>query len=145
MSAVLNLIEAFKRVTRQVETQTLSQRIGRDLKQNFHDRVVDLGSADFSPDMVIRNDKSALIIEIKTGDSSQPLPASAGAQMMTLKEKAQSKIGGQIVPVIVTNYQVDDESRKELVDAGIKIVDINRATYDSEAVSAQIEGLSAHH
>jgi len=144
MSTQSFLINVFKRAFGQVESVTLSQRVRNDLKQRFEGHILNLYSADFAPDLVIRNNKSALVLQFKlTTDPSQPLPASANSSMLMLKDKAQDQIpNAEIVPVLVTNYQVDDVDRVELRNAGIRVIDINSKTYDPKHFSAQLEKLT---
>ena len=145
MSTIFEIFEGLRRTLGQIETPSLSQRVCKDLRQKFGDQIVDLNSTDFAPDLVIRDDKSALLIEFKMGDSTQPLPASANAQMLTLKEKAIGELGNakiaEIVPVIVTNYEIDDADRGELKKAGIELIRVTDKSYDSKAVSDRIEAL----
>jgi len=145
MSTLSGIIEGLKRSLGQTETLSLSQRVRKDLQQRFGDRIINLNATDFAPDLVIRDHKSALVIEFKMGDSTQPLPASANAQMLTLRERAIGKLQNakiaKIVPVIVTNYEIDDTDRRELEKAGIGLIRITGESYDSQAVSAQVEAL----
>jgi hypothetical protein len=90
--------------------------------------------------LVIAQGQRVAVIEIKTGDSTLPLPSSANAQMLILKDGARTRFeGAEVVPVLVTNYLVDDADRKELKDGGIQLLTIQSSTYDSEALSAKLE------
>lgn len=122
----------------------LHERISEDLRAKFRDRFVESKARDFAPDFVIRNDQRVAVIEIKTGDPSLPLPSSANTQMLILKDNAQTKLGFRdVVPVLVTNYLIDDADRKELEIGGIKVIIIQDPTYDSKALSDKIEGIVA--
>jgi hypothetical protein len=95
----------------------LRERVNQDLTDKFRDRFVQCATRDFSPDLVIAQGQRVAVIEIKTGDSTLPLPSSANAQMLILKDGARTRFeGAEVVPVLVTNYLVDDADRKELKD-----------------------------
>ncbi len=131
---------------RETAALPLHERISGDLKAKFRDRFVECNARNFAPDFVIRNDQRVAVIEIKTGDPSLPLPSSANTQMLILKDDALTKLGFQdVVPVLVTNYQIDDADRKELETGGIKIITIQGSTYDSKALSDELEAIVAAH
>lgn len=122
----------------------LHERISEDLKMKFHDRFVECNARDFAPDFVIRNDQRIAVVEIKTGDPSLPLPSSANTQMLILKDNALTKLGFRdVVPVLVTNYLIDEADRKELEAGGIRVVSIQGSTYDPKALSDELEGIVA--
>jgi len=122
----------------------LHERISEDLKEKFGDRFVEYNAHGFAPDFVIRNDDRVAVIDIRTGDPTSPLPASANTRMLNLKDGA-AKLGlpGVVVPVLVTNYLLDPSDRKELESGGIKIITVKGPTYDSKALSDQLEGILA--
>jgi hypothetical protein len=125
-------------------TLRLHERIGQDLKERFGGQIVEHKLPNFSPDCVIHNDDRIAVIDISTGDPTLPLPASANTRMLNLKDGA-AKLGlpGVVVPVLVTNYLIDDADRQELESGGIKIVRVLGPSYNSKALSDQLEGIIA--
>ena len=117
----------------------LHERISEDLKNNFHELLIESDKSNFMPDVLIRSGDRVVVVEVKTGDPGQPLPSSANVQMLILKESASRSLeGAEIVPVLVTNYKIDATDLKELTDGGIKVVPIQGSTYDSKALSSTL-------
>src|SRR5579872_1343319 len=86
----------------------LHERISEDLKNNFHELLIESDKSNFMPDVLIRSGDRVVVVEVKTGDPGQPLPSSANVQMLILKESASRSLeGAEIVPVLVTNYKID--------------------------------------
>jgi hypothetical protein len=122
----------------------LRDRIGEDLKANFNERLIDCVSFDFAPDFIVRDGNRVAVIELKIGDPTFPLPASANVQMLNLKDGALKRgLSQRIVPVLVTNYQVDDADRRELESGGIRLFTIEGSNYNGKALSAQLNGIMA--
>jgi hypothetical protein len=122
----------------------LRDRIGEDLKANFTERLLDCVSSDFAPDFIVRDGDRVAVIELKIGDPAFPLPASANVQMLNLKDGALKRgLSQKIVPVLVTNYQVDDADRRELESGGIRLFTIEGANYNGKALSAELNGIMA--
>ena len=113
------------------------QRIADDLRESFPDSLAQVNADGFRPDLVIRSGNRVAIIEIKTGDPELPLPSSANVRMLILRDKLRIMFG-DVVPVIVTNYMLDDAERKEMMAGGIKVVDIQEATYDPKLLSGEV-------
>jgi hypothetical protein len=132
------------RESRRAGLQPLRERIGDEVKAKFGARIVANRVADFAPDFVIHSDDRIGVIDISTGDPTLPLPASANTRMLNLKHGA-AKLGlrGVVVPVLVTNYLLDPSDRTELEAGGVKIITIKGPTYDSKALSDQLDGILA--
>jgi hypothetical protein len=140
----LSPIGTIPRESPRTGTLRLRERIGQDLKERFGGQIVEHQLPDFSADCVIHNDDRIAVIDISTGDPTLPLPASANTRMLNLKDGA-AKLGlpGVVVPVLVTNYLLDPSDRKELESGGIKVIAIKGPTYDSKALSDQLDGILA--
>ncbi|MGB8130710.1 MAG: hypothetical protein WCG81_13030, partial [Candidatus Angelobacter sp.] len=114
---------------------SLHERISLDLAKSYE--VDDLISDPSGPDLVIRQGSRIAFVEVKTGSPNLPLPSSTVAQMNMLTVHAKKKVdptqGVEIVPVLVTNYQVSPADRQELGDQGIKIVEVSsgKSVYNS--------------
>jgi hypothetical protein len=115
----------------------LHERVTEDLKRNFANALLEFGTDEFRPDLVIRSGNYVAMVEIKTGDPELPLPSSANVQMLILKDKVQKQFG-EVVPILVTNYVLDEADRREMSADGIKVIDIQGSTYDSKAVSEKL-------
>jgi hypothetical protein len=117
----------------------LHERLSKDLDGKFRD-LAEYKTSEFTPDLVIRIDQRVAVIEIKTGDPTLPLPSSANAQMLILKDAAVTSLGAvEVVPVLVTNYRIDDADREELENTGIKLIEIDGPKYDSNTLFSKIE------
>ncbi len=138
------------RVPRSKTPTGLHDRIRLDLAQNFQSNLP-LEEADESgADLTIREGKRLAVVEVKTGDPDLPLPSSTLAQMGLLAARVRLKLAEigatEILPVLVTNYNVSDADKTELDQAGIKLVPIESPAsgYDAKAFSrkfATIVGL----
>jgi|ERR1700677_222174 hypothetical protein len=115
----------------------LHERVTEDLRTNFASALVEFGAEKFRPDLVIRSGKRVAIVEIKTGDPELPLPSSTNVQMLILKDAVQKRFG-EVVPILVTNYLLDEADRREMTAGGIKVIDIQGSSYDSSAVSKKV-------
>jgi hypothetical protein len=131
-----------------VSTRHLGERIKDDLKKQFQHRELTMDQianreaieSNFIPDLVIRHGDRVAVIQVKTGDPSLPLPSSANSQMLILKEQAARKLANvEIVPVIITNYRIDEADRTELADSGIEILSVNGTAYDSKLLSGKLK------
>ena len=93
----------------------------------------------FTPDVVVRRGDKIVLVEVKTGNPDLPLPSSANSQMLIMKDKVRQKHTDlEVVPVIVTNYKIDNADLNELSASGIKVVPITGYKYDSKIVSDQL-------
>jgi hypothetical protein len=129
--------------------RTLHQLVSGTLAKAF-------GSSDLKipgADATIRQGDRVAVIEVKTGDPDLPLPSSTSAQMLILADQARGLFGPdevrEVLPVLVTNYQISQTDRQELESQGIKIVPIasagklyNAANFSSEI--ANIVGFADH-
>lgn len=121
----------------------LRERLSEDLKRTVEKHegttLMDVGKTDFEPDLLFRSGEQLVFVEVKTGDPSLPLPSSANAQMLILKDTIQERHKStKITPVLVTNYSVDDADRKELLYGGIKVVTIHGSSYDTKELSEEL-------
>jgi hypothetical protein len=151
-------------------TVSLHDRLHRDLVKTVEMHpdasLVKTDETTFQPDLVARSGDRVLLFQIKTGDPALPLPGSANAQMLIfkdlLKKSLERSIEEQqdpdirllrftspgnlkIVPVLVTNYLIDDSDFKELRDAGIKVVAIRGSSYNSRKLSDDLEKIIKEH
>jgi len=104
---------------------TLSEDALRTLYKMFPGTArlsVPLG--DVGADLVVEDSSRVVIAEFKTGNPELPLPQSTVPQINRVIARAQSIYPGQeIVPVVVTNYEVDPSIREALERAGARIVE----------------------
>jgi len=146
-------------------TQNLSERIrlNPEAATGLHEQIrldlaktfpVDLTTEEdnLGADLTIREGNRLAVIEVKTGDPDLPLPSSTLAQMGLLTERARKSVNlgvSEILPVLVTNYNVSEADKNELDEAGIKLVCLESAGhYDPKVLSQQfaaIVGLETNH
>ncbi|MGA8271981.1 MAG: hypothetical protein WB919_10530 [Candidatus Sulfotelmatobacter sp.] len=100
-------------------------------------------------DVLIQQGGKVAVVEVKTGDPNLPLPSSTSAQMLLLQQQARSRFPKEevqeVLPVLVTNYNVSPNAQKELEDQGIKVLRIDPAaskSYDFEKFSQQVASLT---
>jgi hypothetical protein len=113
---------------------SFEKRIADDLRQSFPDSLTEINADGFRPDLVIRQGTQTAVIEIKTGNPQLPLPSSTNVRMLILRDKLRERFG-DVLPVIVTNYILDDSDRKDMHASGIKVVNIEKSTYGSKSIS----------
>ena len=124
-------------------------RIRLDLANFFQDYLPAEEADEHGADLTIREGNRLAVVEVKTGDPDLPLPSSTLAQMGLLAARVRSKLNetvdGEILPVLVTNYNVSANDKDELDQAGIKLVPIESpSAYDATTFSqkfARIVGL----
>jgi len=136
--------------------RTLHEQVLLDLTQRFAgpDAVSTslegspgIASGASSPDLVIPQGRRVAVVEIKIGNPELPLPSSTSSQMRLLCEQARRSFSEDVIPVLVTNYSVTPDDRKEFEHEGIKIVPVASALsrYDRQQFSrefAEIVGLT---
>ena len=99
-------------------------------------------------DLVIPQGQEVAVVEIKIGNPELPLPSSTSSQMRLLGAQAKRSFSNKdVITVLVTNYSVTPDDKKEFEDEGIKIVPVESALslYDRERFSrefAKIVGLT---
>ncbi len=116
----------------------LHERVSGDLRKNFREVLIEERVGEFTPDLVIRHGGHVTVVEVKTGDPTMPLPSSANVQMLILKDGVRKWLGEEVVPVLVTNYRIDEADQKEMADSGIKIIAIQGLNYDSKSLSKKV-------
>jgi len=107
----------------------LQERVREDLKLRFPGILDDyeLGSSN-AADLVIEQGDIVAVVELKTGDPSFSLPSSTSPRMRLLRDEIGTRFRGKIiVPVVVTNYQVQPDEKQKLEREGIKIVQLPRS------------------
>jgi len=115
----------------------LHERVTADLKKSFANALLEFGDDPFRADLVIRSGNRVGVIEIKTGDPELPLASSTNVQMLIMRDKVQKQFG-EVVPILVTNYLLDETDRREMSAGGIKVIDIKESSYDSNAISKKL-------
>ncbi|MGA2411406.1 MAG: hypothetical protein ABSG46_13580 [Candidatus Binataceae bacterium] len=118
----------------------LHERITAGLMGAYPDALIEPGVDKFRADMVIRSGSRVAMIEIKTGDPESPLPSSANVQMLILKDRIQRQFM-DVVPVLITNYRLDESDYEEMSASGIKVIDIEGSVYDSKAVANKLNAI----
>jgi hypothetical protein len=99
-------------------------------------------------DLVIPQGRRVAVVEIKIGNPELPLPSSTSSRMRLLGEQARRSFSNKdITTVLVTNYSVTPDEKKEFEDEGVKIVPVASALsrYDRQRFSrefAEIVGLT---
>jgi hypothetical protein len=97
-------------------TTRLSERFPCAVKSN-----VPLG--DSVADLVLEVPDRVVVAELKTGDPDLPLPSSTVRQMKLFAERAHSQYPRhEVIPVVVTNYQVSDSDREVLTREGVRVI-----------------------
>jgi hypothetical protein len=106
---------------------TLSEDVMRALQRKFPDVTkfsVSLGEV--SADLVVEAPRRVMLAEFKTGNPELPLPRGTVPQIRRVVEQAKTRYPDQeIVPVVVTNYEVDPDIREALEEVGAKIVEFS--------------------
>jgi hypothetical protein len=98
------------------------------LKEQFQAFTPDYVLGTSEADAVIEQGDKVAIVEVKTGDPEFSLPSSTSPRMRLLKDLAAATEqfkGKTIIPVVVTNHRVGDAEKKQLDDAGIKLVPLS--------------------
>lgn len=128
-------------------TGNLHERVRLDLKQRFPgSRGIEQDALPGAPlqdmpaaDLVISQGQRVAVVEIKMGNPELPLPSSTPSQMHLLAEQAKQHYSEDVITVLVTNYSVTPDDKRELEDEGIKVVPVAPALslYDPEHFSRE--------
>ena len=106
-------------------TSRLSVRFPKAVKAN-----VDFGRS--FADIVIERPGRIIVAELKSGDPKLPLPSSTIPQMEFFVAQAHNRYPGcDIVPVVVTNYDVSETDKRALDREGVKILNIASGSIDT--------------
>ncbi len=119
---------------------SLYEQIAQSLKSAYGDECrleVALGE-NFVADAVIQEGEKVAMIEIKTGDSDLPLPASTPSQMADFAKTAKVQFGRQVIPILMTNYNVPEQLKTELENQGVSIFPM-RARVAPEKLRVELE------
>lgn len=137
--------------------RTLHERVLLDLTQRFagaegvpapSGRSLGFSMGASFADLVIPQGQRVAVVEIKIGNPELPLPSSTPSRMRLLGDQARRSFSNKdVTTVLVTNYSVTPEEKKELEDEGVKIVPVASvlSRYDRQRFSrefAEIVGLT---
>ena len=108
---------------------TLHDRISTNIARSFRGSIPGYSLGANAADVLIRQGSKVYVVEVKTGDPGLPLPSSTASQMFLLKRQALKKFpdAQEVLPIVITNYQVNQDDQKELEDQGIKVVRVDRS------------------
>jgi hypothetical protein len=139
---------------------SLAERIGKALRDLSADAAP--GEKGFSvderikfrirPDLLFRRGNRVFFVEVKTGTHDLPLPSSANSQMLiyqaAIKDAFKTAEGDprattDVVPILVTNYQVDRTDLDEFNRRGIKLIRIDESKSDEAALREQLSPIFA--
>ena len=126
---------------------SLHERVRTGLVQGFKGSLSDDPMGLSNADLLIQQGGRVAVVEVKTGDPELPLPSSTTAQMLLLKQQTRQRFPEaevqEVLPVLVTNYNVSPDDEKELEDQGIKVLRIDPAgSYDVGKFSRQVASLT---
>ena|SRR5258708_852578 len=114
---------------------SLHDRVRASLAQGFKGSLPDYSLGSSEADLLIHQGPRVAVFEVKTGDPELPLPSSTSTQMLLLKQRVRQKFSGEdvqeVLPVLVTNYQVSPKDQRELEDQGITVVRIDPSSSSS--------------
>jgi hypothetical protein len=107
----------------------LHEKIIGSLIQGFGGAIIEPTVQGIEPDLLLRIGNKVVLIEVKTGDPTLPLPSSTASQMKLLAGEAQRFLAGQdleleLDSVLLTNYKIFPDQKAELLDGGIKVMDL---------------------
>ncbi len=98
------------------------------LSDDLGSSVLPTDPSQVAPDLCFKvpeSDRVALV-ELKFGDPGLPLPSSTSSQIRLLRKSMSQQSGGKSpTSIVVTNYTVFPDQRKELAANGIKLVTVS--------------------
>jgi hypothetical protein len=107
------------------------------LSDDLGSSVLPTDPSEVAPDFFFKlpeSDRVALV-ELKFGDPGLPLPSSTSSQIKLLRNSLSQQSGGKSpTSIVVTNYTVFPDQRKELAANGIKLVTVPKDVDISEIV-----------
>lgn len=126
---------------------SLHERVRTGLVQGFKGSLSEDPMGLSNADLLIQQGGRVAVVEVKTGDPELPLPSSTTAQMVLLKQQARQRFPEtevqEVLPVLITNYNVSPNDEKELEGQGIKVLRIGPAdSYDAGKFSRQVANLA---
>lgn len=126
--------------TTSMAAANLSEEALRTLYKMFpHTARLSVPLGDVGADLVVEDVHRIVIAEFKTGNPELPLPQSTVPQINRVIARAQSMYPGQeIVPVVVTNYEVDMGIRAALERIGARIVEFTPRKTNTQGLVSNI-------
>ena len=127
--------------TRRGSEESLHDRLLAALTGEFGEAVINSRFAKIVPDLCLRlpgTDRFG-VVELKIGDPSLPLPSSTTTQIIRLVQGMDpEQSGARPTPVVVTNYLVDENQKKDLEANNIKLVRLT-SNPTAKAVAEQVK------
>lgn len=119
---------------------TLSEDVMRTLQRMFPSAAkFSVSLAGVGADMVVESPRRIVIAEFKTGNPELSLPQSTVPQILRAVEQAKAQYPDQeIVPIVITNYEVDSGIREELEGIGTKILEFAPQKTNAQNLASSI-------
>jgi hypothetical protein len=108
---------------------SLFGKIARGLAESFPehcqlDVLLSSPEKNLYADAVVEEADRFAMVEVKVGDPDLPLPFSTPSQVRTQVAEARKRLGPDVIPVLVTNYEIPEVLKSEMESDGVKILSL---------------------